>query len=224
MTEQTIADQVAAMAAQASTVPQPPAMAVFAADVARLAQMPVPETVVLPGTTLPDVELLDPVGRPVRLTEVLGGSAGVLALYRGVWCPYCNLTLATYQRTLLPELERRGVVLAAISPQLPDGSLSMQEKHELAFAVLSDPGNRLANALGVTTRPSDAALEAQRELGLDLTAINADGSATIPMPTTVVVDAAGTIRWIDVHPDYTTRSEVADILVAVDALSASMEP
>jgi alkyl hydroperoxide reductase subunit AhpC len=39
------------------------------------------------------------------------------------------------------------------------------------------------------------------------------------MPTVIVVDAAGAIRWIDVHPNYTSRSEVADILAAVDAVS-----
>ena len=29
------------------------------------------------------------------------------------------------------------------------------------------------------------------------------------MPTTVIVDADHVIRWIDVHPDYSTRSERA---------------
>jgi hypothetical protein len=36
------------------------------------------------------------------------------------------------------------------------------------------------------------------------------------MPTTVIVDASGAIRWIDVHPDYATRSEPAEILAAYD--------
>lgn len=36
-------------------------------------------------------------------------------------------------------------------------------------------------------------------------------------PTTVVVDGGGTIRWIDVYSNYTGRSEVSDILAAVDA-------
>lgn len=37
------------------------------------------------------------------------------------------------------------------------------------------------------------------------------------MPTVVIVDAGGVIRWIDVHPDYTSRSEVPDILAALDS-------
>jgi hypothetical protein len=67
------------------------------------------------------------------------------------------------------------------------------------------------------TEPSPDSIAAQVKLGLDLTEVNADGSKTLPMPTVVVVDAAGIIRWIDVHPNYTTRSEVPDILAAVDA-------
>lgn len=47
--------------------------------------------------------------------------------------------------------------------------------------------------------PADA-LAAQAKLGLDLRAANADGGITLPMPT-VVVDAAGTIWFVDVHPD-----------------------
>ncbi|HWN31722.1 MAG TPA: AhpC/TSA family protein, partial [Pseudonocardia sp.] len=59
---------------------------------------------------------------------------------------------------------------------------------------------------------------AQATLGIDVSAANSDGTATLPMPTVVLVDAAGTIRWIDVHPNYTTRTEPAEILAALDAL------
>ena len=35
------------------------------------------------------------------------------------------------------------------------------------------------------------------------------------MPTTLIVDADHVIRWIDVHPNYATRSEPAEILAAL---------
>jgi peroxiredoxin len=94
----------------------------------------------------------------------------------------------------------------------------MQEKNDLAFAVLSDPGNQIGAGLGVLTQASDDARAAQEKLGVVVADGNADGTATLPMPTVAVVDPAGLIRWIDVHPDYNTRSEVADILAAVSAL------
>jgi peroxiredoxin len=170
------------------------------------------------GSTLADVDLLDPRGVSTTLYGAIGGARAVVVFYRGVWCPYCNIALRTYQSELLPELTMRDVPLLAISPQKPDGSLSMAEKDELTFAVLSDPGNQLAGALGILTAPSPDALAAQLAHGMDLTAINADGSTALPMPATVILDGDGTLRWIDVHPDYTTRSEPAEILAALDVL------
>lgn len=35
------------------------------------------------------------------------------------------------------------------------------------------------------------------------------------MPTVIVADAAGVIRWIDVHRDYTTGTEPDQILQAI---------
>jgi hypothetical protein len=57
----------------------------------------------------------------------------------------------------------------------------------------------------------------QREHGLDLTETNADGTAELPMPTVVIVDAVGNVRWLDIHPDYTTRTEPVAVLNALDA-------
>ena len=147
------------------------------------------------GATLPDAELLDPHGATTSLYAALGSRLSVLVFYRGASCPYSNI---------------------AISPQTPDGSLSTVEKNDLTFSVLSDPGNQAAKA-AVLTAPSDEARAAQLQLGLDLPAVNADGTAGLPMPTTIIVDAERVVRWIDVHLDYTTRSEPGEILTALDA-------
>ena len=80
---------------------------------------------------------------------------------------------------------------------------------------MSDPGNQIAGELGILTAPSDGARAAQLQLGLDLTQVNADGTTTLPMPAVAIVDAKGVIRWIDVHADYTTRTEPAEVLQAL---------
>ena len=166
---------------------------------------------------LPDADLQNVDGSGSSLGDVLGQGLSVLVFYRGAWCPYCNLTLRAYEENLLPELERRGVDLIAVSPQLPDGSLSMKEKNELSFAVLSDRGNTLARAAGIVTEPTISSREAQRSLGLDLSEVNADAPAHLPMPTVAIVDADRPVRWIDVQPDYTKRSEPTEILAALEA-------
>jgi peroxiredoxin len=101
------------------------------------------------------------------------------------------------------------VTLVAISPQRPDGSLSVQQTNELSYPVLSDPGNRIATELGILASANDGAHAAQVELGLDVAVDNADGTLPLPLPTVVVVDR-GLVAWIDVHPNYATRTESAD--------------
>jgi peroxiredoxin len=190
----------------------------FGAEQARLEAGGVPAAVAVPGDAMRDADLLDVHGAPTTLAKVISGRGAVVVLYRGAWCPFCNLTLRAYQENLVPHLDQRGIPLVAISPQKPDGSLSMQEKNELTFIVLSDPGNQVASALGVLSAPDDGARAAQQAIGLDLAATNADGTHGIPMPTVAIVDGDGIIRWIDVHPNYTTRTEVADIVDALHAL------
>ena len=114
---------------------------------AALAGAGVPAGVLPVGSILPNASLLDPHGRAVELSEFLGADRSVIVFYRGAWCPHCNRALRRYEAELLPELHARGVPLVAINPQAPDGSLSMQENNELTFVVLSDPGNKLAQAV-----------------------------------------------------------------------------
>jgi len=192
----------------------------FVQDQADLDAAGTPAGAATPGAAMPDGDLLDAHGKPTTLAASTAGKPAVVVFYRGAWCPYCNVALRAYEQELVPELEARSAALVALSPQKPDGSLTTQETNELSYAVLSDPGNQIAGKLGILMESSEGTLEAQRSLGLDVTAVNADGQATLPMPTTVVVDAEGVIRWIDVHPNYTTRSEVSDILAALDSITS----
>jgi peroxiredoxin len=214
-TDLTIAAQVADYhRASEGQLPAEVAMA-FAAEQRALASAGAPTGTAQPGDRMPDGELLDVAGQPTTLAENLGADPAVIVFYRGGWCPYCNIALRTYQAQLVPALAERGIPLIAISPQTPDGSLSTQETKELTFTVLSDPGNQVAGRLGILTAPTDGARAAQLQLGLDLTKVNADGTTALPMPTVIVADAAGVIRWIDVHRDYTTRAEPDQILQAI---------
>jgi len=220
MTGVTIAAQVDEMRRNAAPPDPGSPMQAFAREQAALAQQPAPSGIAKVGAVLPDAPLLDVDGSSLSLGDALGGGLAVLVLYRGAWCPYCNIALRTYGTELLPALRERGVGLIAVSPQKPDGSLTMKEKHDLEYGVLSDPGLVLGGALGVLTEPGEEALAAQRGLGLDLTEVNADGTATLPMPTVVIVDADRAIHWIDVHRDYSTRTEPEQILAVLDTLGA----
>ena len=214
-TDLTIAAQVADHHREAAGQLPAEVAAAFTAEQRDLAAAGLPAGVARPGDQMPDGKLLDVDGQPATLAETLGASPAVIVFYRGAWCPYCNIALRTYQARLVPALAERGIPLVAISPQTPDGSLSTKQTKELTFTVLSDPGNQIAGQLGILTGPSQDTRAAQLQLGLDLTKINADGTTALPMPTVIIADAAGVIRWIDVHGDYSTRTEPDQILQAI---------
>lgn len=212
-------DRIAAFEAKATAELPAEAMAVFGAE-RQLQGAKSPLALPPLGTAMPDGNLLDAHGSATTLAATRAGRPAVLVFYRGAWCPYCNLTLRAYQEDLLPELTARGIALVGISPQKPDGALSAQQTNELSYAVLSDPGNQIAGALGILTETGEAAVAVQAQFGLVVSDTNADGTAAIPMPTVVVLDAGGAIRWIDVHSDFGTRTEPTEILKHVADLAS----
>ena len=193
-------------------------VAAFDRSVADLLETGIPADAVKAGDRLEPFTLDDATGASVSLDELVAAGPAVIVFYRGGWCPYCNVALRTYQRELLPELAAFGARLVAISPQTPDESLSTVEKAELAFTVLSDPGSRVAQSLGIAFRQPDEVLAAQLKLGLDLAAVNAEGSVNLPRPTVLIVDQDRTARFVDIQPDYTARTEVAEVLAALTSL------
>jgi peroxiredoxin len=213
----TIAEQSAATQAAARVHLPSEVSDAFDRAVAGWRETEVPSGVVRVGDVLPETTLLDVSGNEVSLADRWIDGPLVVVFYRGGWCPYCNIALRTYQKDLLPELDRLGAALVAISPQTPDQSLSTREKAELAFTVLSDPGSAVARQMGITFEQTDEVKAAQRTLGLDLADVNVGGSTELPMPTVLVVDTSGTVTFVDVHPDYTSRTEVPPIVEAVQA-------
>jgi peroxiredoxin len=192
---------------------------VFDRSIASFLDDGVPSDTIKAGDHLDSFTLDDATGRPVSLPQIVESGPAVIVFYRGGWCPYCNLALRTYQKDLLPQLDRFGARLVAISPQSPDQSLSTVEKAELSFTVLSDPGSRLARRIGIAFQQADEVLAAQRKLGLDLVHVNAEGATHLPRPTVLIVDTDQVVRFVDVQPDYTARTEVPDIIAALSALS-----
>lgn len=167
------------------------------------------------GAQAPAFSLPDTLGRTVALTDLYARGPVIVTFYRGEWCPYCNLQLRAYQQAL-PEITAAGAALVAISPQTPDHSLSMQEKNDLAFTVLSDIGNVIARQYGlvytVDTETRDAM---QNRFGVDLAQYNGNDSWELPMPGTFVIGQDGAIRLAFVETDYTKRLDPADIIDAL---------
>ncbi|MDE1161355.1 MAG: peroxiredoxin-like family protein [Acidobacteriaceae bacterium] len=173
------------------------------------------------GNRAQDFILMDAHGTPVRLQQLLSAGPVVIAFYRGGWCPYCNIELRGLQRAL-PEIQKLGASLVAISPQLPDNSLSTEEKNGLQFPVLSDVGNKVARRFGIVfTLPNDL-LETYNQFQHGLAMMNGETGATeLPIPATFVLDRSGIIKLAYVDEDYTRRLDPEIVLDTLRQLSAT---
>jgi peroxiredoxin len=151
----------------------------------------------------------------VHLADRLAKGPVVLSFYRGSWCPYCNLELRAYQQAL-PRFREAGASLIAISPQQPDDALSMAEKNDLEFDVLSDVDQRVLAAYRirfdlpphVTEHMLDSTLAA-------LAKQQPGGHYSLPVPATFVLDQDGVVRARHVSMAYRTRMEPAEALEAI---------
>lgn len=166
----------------------------------------------------PNFELPNQHGQSVQLTELLAKGPVVVTFYRGSWCPYCNLQLKALQARL-PEIHALGAQLVAISPQVPDGSMSENEISNMDFVVLSDQNADVAASYGVAWKVPTFLLEHMRvDRGLDLESLNNGNGSILPIPATFVLNSEGKVTWRYVDVDYRTRSEPEDIINALEAL------
>ncbi|MDP9386475.1 MAG: redoxin domain-containing protein [Actinomycetota bacterium] len=172
------------------------------------------------GTTAPDFSLPDADGRPVSLAERLAAGPVVLSFYRGAWCPVCNTEMQALQEAL-PDIERAGARLLAVSPQAPDASQAFVQKLSLGFDVLSDLGQDVIRAYRLQFELPEELRPFYRQWGMALDAQNADGSWNLPVPATFVIDRSGTIVARHVDPDYRQRMAVTELLSALEELQST---
>jgi peroxiredoxin len=169
------------------------------------------------GHVAPRFALPSATGAIVSLGERLAYGSVIVTFYRGGWCPYCNIALRALQ-SRLPEIKSIGGSLIAMSPEIPDQSLSTTEKLALEFDVLSDADNSVARLFGLVYRVSDAARERLRAFGRDLVAHNGTDSWELPITATYVINQEGLIVFDHVDADYRERLDPAAIVNAVAAV------
>ncbi|AMR29410.1 hypothetical protein A0257_21455 [Hymenobacter psoromatis] len=210
--------QLDAVKAHVKNVLPAEVISIFLDDAAAMSSPEFTARALREGAPAPRFTLPNAAGQPVSLAELLAHGPVVLTFYRGAWCPYCNIQLKAYQG-ILAEVQALGASLVAISPQKPDGSLSIKEKNDLQFEVLSDAGNGVARQFGLVYTLRQLSQETSQKLGNDIGAANADGTWDLPVPATYVLDRAGQIRLAYVEGDYTRRLEPARILEALRELA-----
>lgn len=100
------------------------------------------------GQPFPPLQLALVGGGTLSLPDDLDGDFGVVIIYRGAWCPYCNAQLSAFSRAK-ESLDAADINVVALSVDDEDTSAALVAKLRLNFPVAhSADADKVAEALG----------------------------------------------------------------------------
>ena len=194
----------------ATQVPQE-VLEAFGKSIEDLQKKKIEEKSIKLGEIMPEFLLPNVKNEIINSNEILKNGKMIIAFYRGSWCPYCNLQLKTLQ-DYLTKIKDKKATLVAISPQSPDSSLTVVEKHNLTFEVLTDTDNLFAKQLGISFELQDFVLPYYQALGIDLMHFNKNNDNSLPVPAVFVIDQNGKIIYKFVDANYMNRIDIDELL------------
>ncbi len=99
------------------------------------------------GDTAPSFSLPDQTGATVSLGDFAGKTL-LVYFYPRADTPGCTKQACSV-RDARPDLTKLGIVAVGVSPDTPDRQQRFDDKYDLGFPLLSDPGHVVAEAWGV---------------------------------------------------------------------------
>jgi peroxiredoxin len=210
--EPTLQNQLDARAAKAAKNGDPAVRAEYAKGIEAVAASGILDQAKKVGDKAPNFTLKNATGKEVSLQALLKDGPVVLTWYRGGWCPYCNIAMSAMQQQL-PDIQKAGAQLVALSPELPDKTLTTKEKNHLEFEVLSDLNHTVAKAYGILFELTPKVRELYKK-NFNMIEFNGKeaGDGTLPLAATYIIDTDGTIQWAFLDADYRKRAEPGDIV------------
>lgn len=216
--QEPLASQLNAMKSNFEHSAPPSKISVYNQGIALVQESGVTQTAKAVGDSAPDFTLPSATGDKVRLSSLAQQGPVILTWYRRGWCPYCNLQLREYQKHLT-EFSELGATLVAISPELPDKSLSTKERDTLSYIVLSDVGNTVSRKYGIVYTLPD--IVKKEFLGrLNIPEYNGDDTWDLPLAATYVVGSDLKIQYAFLDADYRVRAEPSALLDALKKMRA----
>lgn len=106
-----------------------------------------------------------------------------------------------------------------MSPELPDFTLTMAEKHNIPIDVVSDATSEVLKKYRLWFAVPQEIKELYRDrLGINLDKHNGEGRWELPVPATYVLDGQGVVRAGVADPDHTVRMDIEEILAALESI------
>jgi peroxiredoxin len=155
-------------------------------------------TLLAPGDPFPTLTFDRAGGDRFTVPDVLGGAFGVVLVYRGSWCPYCNAQLRAFQRATTA-LDEVGAKVVALSVDDEPTTAALIAKHRLTFPVgHSADASAVAAATGAFVDPGGYLQSTGFVLdpsGRVVVSVYSSGAIGRLVPE----DVAGLIRYVREH-------------------------
>ncbi|GAA4567261.1 peroxiredoxin family protein [Planotetraspora kaengkrachanensis] len=156
-------------------------------------------TVLNPGDRFPALTVSLPGGGEITVPDALSGDFGVVLVYRGSWCPYCNGQLRAFQRNL-DALTEVGARVVAFSVDDEATTQATIDKHHLTFPVgYGADARKVAEAVGAFVNPDPEFLQSTGFV------LDPDGKVIVSVYSSGAIgrlvpeDVIGLIRYVREH-------------------------
>ena len=186
-------------------------------ELGRLRMLRIAEDGLTVGDHLPDFEMQDSAGRTWNSGELLDRGPLVLALFRGEWCPYCNLTMAALEQAR-PAIEALGATAVGIMPSGPEQLALTAAQRGLGYLLLSDAANRFSRTCGLAYELSPAHVRIHRVRGRDFPAQHGDVTWRLPVPAVFVVEPSARVAFAFSDADSARWPDPEELLVSLREL------
>jgi peroxiredoxin len=136
--------------------------AIFATGARAEGEVPEPPAI---GATIEDFTLPD-VDNKERSLKSLAGKNGTVLLFIAVQCPVSNAYNERMEK-LAADYKAKGIAVIGINSNVAEDAAAVKahaEQNKLSFAILKDPGNKIADRLGAKVTPEAYFLDAGNKL------------------------------------------------------------
>lgn len=150
----------------------------------------------------------------------------MLLVFRGGWCPYCNVYLSD-MRHVIPEIRELGIDVLFLSgdrPELLYESLEHQAREDIAgldYTILSDADAQASIALGIAFKAAQRTIDHVNRKGDGYKMSSMERHGVLPVPAVFAIGRDGMIAYTFINPDYKTRLPADELLAAARAIAAA---
>ena len=150
----------------------------------------------------------------------------MLLVFRGGWCPYCNMYLSD-MRHVIPEIRALGIDVLFLSgdrPELLYESLEYQAQEDIVdfdYTILSDADAQASIALGIAFKASQRTVDYVNGKGDGYKKSSMERHGILPVPAVFAIGRDGLIAFTYINPEYKTRLPADELLAAARAIAAA---